>query len=281
MKPHALAELFPPLGAKDLKALADDIKANGLVNPIITYEDKVLDGRNRLAACKLAKVEPRFEEWKGEGDPTTWVVSQNVHRRHLTESQRAMLGAKLLKLEKEKAKQRMSEGGKKGGETKSHKGLVTLPTPLSAKPKGSSHKKVAELMKVSASSIQYAEKVEKKAVPALAKAVREGKVKVSAAAKLADKSKAVQKAAATKAERGEKVIAPKEKKHVAPNREWSSEEAKLRHALLDLLLYALNCKGVDKKHPAMKQAEALTRDMDDEGGVVKPAHKKFYYTEAV
>jgi len=49
---------------------------------------KFLDGRNRLAACRIAKVKPRFVEWDGTGSPLQWVISENLIRRHLTSSQR-------------------------------------------------------------------------------------------------------------------------------------------------------------------------------------------------
>jgi hypothetical protein len=65
----------------EIQKLADDIKANGLKNHIILLEDKVLDGRNRLLACKLAGVSPDFQSRNAEklGSPVSWVHSQNLH----------------------------------------------------------------------------------------------------------------------------------------------------------------------------------------------------------
>jgi ParB-like chromosome segregation protein Spo0J len=58
---HPLADLFPMMEPDDLAALADDIKANGLQQPIVVDDAGVLiDGRNRLAACKRAGVEPIY-----------------------------------------------------------------------------------------------------------------------------------------------------------------------------------------------------------------------------
>jgi len=51
--------------------------------------------RNRLRACRAAGVEPRFETWDGRGAVAELIVSLNLKRRHLNESQRAMLAAKL------------------------------------------------------------------------------------------------------------------------------------------------------------------------------------------
>jgi hypothetical protein len=96
---HPAAALFPMMGAAELQELAADIKAHGLREPLMTLDGLLLDGRNRLRACELAGVEPRFEEWDGSGgSPTDYVVSLNLHRRHLTKSQWAMIADDLRKL---------------------------------------------------------------------------------------------------------------------------------------------------------------------------------------
>ena len=59
--------------------------------PIILDRDSLLlDGRNRLAACQLAGVEPRFETLDGQ-DPVAYILSSNIARRHLTKGQAAMV----------------------------------------------------------------------------------------------------------------------------------------------------------------------------------------------
>jgi ParB-like chromosome segregation protein Spo0J len=72
MQAHPAAAIFPLMSKVELQALADDIARNGQQVPIARLGDLVLDGRNRLAACKLAKVKPRFVQWKGK-DPVAWV----------------------------------------------------------------------------------------------------------------------------------------------------------------------------------------------------------------
>jgi hypothetical protein len=90
---HPLSEIFPVLQEEELNELADDIKERGLLAPVTLYQEKILDGRNRYMACRIAKVEPRFRECKG--DPIAFVISANVLRRHLSASQRALAVAKL------------------------------------------------------------------------------------------------------------------------------------------------------------------------------------------
>ena len=93
---HPASEMFPLLSNADLAALAGDIKANSLREPITLHSDgSILDGRNRYRACLSAEVEPRFVDWDGQGTPEVFVISMNLHRRHLSESQRAMIAARL------------------------------------------------------------------------------------------------------------------------------------------------------------------------------------------
>jgi hypothetical protein len=88
---HPAAAVFPMLPDDELRELAADIKANGLNHAItLDAEGRIVDGRNRDAACKLAGVEPRYETLDAGRDPIAFILSQNVHRRHLTEGQRAI-----------------------------------------------------------------------------------------------------------------------------------------------------------------------------------------------
>ncbi|MCY0957727.1 ParB/RepB/Spo0J family partition protein [Streptomyces sp. H27-H5] len=90
---HPVADLFPMVPDDELKELAHDIAARGLLHPIVLDpEGRILDGRNRYAACELASVEPTFTTYEGD-DPDGYALTVNIARRHLTKGQRAMLVA--------------------------------------------------------------------------------------------------------------------------------------------------------------------------------------------
>ena len=96
MKVHPAAELFPLMTDEELQELARDIGANGLAHPLVVdAEGQLIDGRNRLEACKIAGVEPKFEKLNG-WDPVLYILSANIERRHLSKGQRAMLTAILF-----------------------------------------------------------------------------------------------------------------------------------------------------------------------------------------
>ncbi|HET6882661.1 MAG TPA: hypothetical protein VFI31_21010 [Pirellulales bacterium] len=103
---HPAAALFPLMHGSELELLVEDIVKNGLREPIVLYQGLILDGRNRLHACELAQVEPRFIGWDGEGSPLAFVLSRNLHRRHLDESQRAVIAARAKVMFKKEATDR-------------------------------------------------------------------------------------------------------------------------------------------------------------------------------
>ena len=97
MEFHPAASIFPQLACVELDDFVKDVKEHGLREPIWTLDGKILDGRNRYRACVKAGVTPMFREWTGT-DPVAFVLSMNVHRRHLSVSQRAMVAAQVATL---------------------------------------------------------------------------------------------------------------------------------------------------------------------------------------
>ena len=169
MKPHPFANIFPLLEGEPFDNLVADIKANGLLQAITIHGNMILDGRNRLRACEAAGIEPRFVEYGG-GDPLSFVLSQNLHRRHLDESQRAMIAAKLANMP-------------------AHR-----PADKSANLRTSQSEAAAKL-NVSERTVSSAVGVRAYATPELIEAVEQGKIKVSVAEALLGAPKAAQRQA--------------------------------------------------------------------------------------
>ena len=115
---HPAADLFPLMSESELRELGEDIKANGLQSPIAVYRGKLLDGRNRLDAIELmgGKLES-IDDLNGNvlimdgmhGDPYDFVVSANLHRRHLTGEQKRELIAKELKAKPEQSNRKIAK----------------------------------------------------------------------------------------------------------------------------------------------------------------------------
>ena len=98
LQSHDFANIFPLLDDAALEMLANDIKQNGLRETVVTYEGKVLDGRNRSLACAKAGIVPRTKEFNGNRkDALDYVLSLNLHRRQMDESGRALAAARFLK----------------------------------------------------------------------------------------------------------------------------------------------------------------------------------------
>jgi hypothetical protein len=161
MKFHEYANLFPMLGKADLAKMADSIKTIGLEHPIIVFEDQILDGRNRFEACKIAEVDPRFKTYEGT-DPLRYVIDHNMDaRRHLTDSQRAMVGAKWAKLKAGNPNLIPPIGGIAQSETKTRD-------------------EASKLLGVGTSSIDRAKRVMRDA-PELVEKIESGEMSVNAA----------------------------------------------------------------------------------------------------
>lgn len=160
MEFHEVANIFPMMTKEEFRNLVDDISENGLIMPIETFQEKIIDGRNRYLACQEAEVEPRYEEWDGKGDLVKHVVSLNMKRRHLNTSQLSMVAARLANMRQGERTDLPSNEGKL------------------------SQSDVADLLNISVPSVERANRVLEHGVPELIQAVEQGEVKVSLAATL-------------------------------------------------------------------------------------------------
>ena len=104
---HPSSMLFPLLDGPEFDAFQKDIADNGQLEPIWLHPDgSILDGRNRHRACVALGLVPEFRQWQDNGSPITFVVSMNLHRRHLTSSQRAAMAPDIMPELQAEAKRR-------------------------------------------------------------------------------------------------------------------------------------------------------------------------------
>jgi hypothetical protein len=170
---NPVAEIFPMMSDAELNELADDIKSNGLLEPIwVDGDNRVIDGRNRLAACSRAGVQPTFRTWSGNGSLVAFVLSQNMHRRHLTVSQRAMAAARAAEVYRVEARERQVAG-------------TNLPANLPQGQSGEWRERAGHDFGASARSVQNAVEVLASGDKELIGAVDSGEVAVSAGAVIA------------------------------------------------------------------------------------------------
>lgn len=178
---HPLADLFPMIAGAERAELVDDIRANGLRERIVMLDGKILDGRNRYTAAIDAGIIARDADPESEaslyvthfrrflpqqdGDPLAWVLSKNLHRRHLSESQRAMVARRLAGLRQGARTDLPSIDGKLEG--------------------GPSQSEAADLLHTSVPSMERAGVVIDRGAPELVERVEKGEVSVSAAAEVA------------------------------------------------------------------------------------------------
>lgn len=187
LEPHALADLFPSLPDELYYELLSDIEANGLVHSIMLFEGRILDGRHRYAAWqeslfngyrhKLSK-----RQFPGNAKQALdFVISANLKRRMLNETQRSMVGEKIRKHFEENEDRPQKRAIHDELEPRSHKSRDVVTA--------------ARVMNVSPTGIERAKDVYATGIPELIQQTEAGKIPVSVAARVARKSPEQQAAA--------------------------------------------------------------------------------------
>lgn len=161
---HPLAEIFPDLVGGAYLPLATDIARRRVFDPVLLYEGMLLDGRARARAAAEAGQDCPALVLRPDADPIAILVSRNLARRHLDESQRAMVAARLA-------------SARQGDRTdlRPDADLVQICT----------KSKAASLLSVGPRSVASARTVLQEGVPELARRVERGSVAVSVAAEIA------------------------------------------------------------------------------------------------
>jgi len=174
MEYHEVASLFPLMDGEDYENLKNDIRKNGLQEAVYLHEGRIIDGRNRERACRELGIPLKTREWSGKGSLVAFVVSMNLHRRHLSSGQRAMIGEAMLPMLEDEAKDRMSQGGKRSGRTRrgENEGMAKMPYLSDEK---TSREQAAKLVGTNPRYIQDAKMIRRED-PELAKKVEIGEI---------------------------------------------------------------------------------------------------------
>lgn len=233
---HEAAEIFP-LDDGNIGDLAKDIRKNGLLVPIETLDGKILDGRRRWLACKKLGIEPATRTVSVD-DPVAYVLSLNLHRRHLTTSQRAMIGARAKKMYDEQAKerQRLSCGRGQKGQKKV--------TDLNI---GQSRDHVGAKVGVAGPTIDDAKKVLTRGIPEVVAAVDSGELTVSAGADIVERPHAEQREIINAKNPREKL------KELSASTSNGQEEHKVKGVGIFRANEAINCLTRIPKNDALRE----------------------------
>lgn len=164
MKLHPVTSLFPSMADAEFQALVADIKQHGQREPIWVYRGEIIDGAHRSRACEVLRIPVRSQEWDGKGSLVAFAISQNLKRRHLTQSQKAMIATDALPMFEAEAKERQRASGHRGGVVPAR-----LPEPL----KGEAREQAAAAVGVSPRYVQDAKRIANQR-PDLAQEVRAG-----------------------------------------------------------------------------------------------------------
>ena len=99
---HPVCDLFPEMDAEEYEQLKADIEKNGQIDPIIvTSKGEIIDGRHRYRACQsLGKRVKSTTRYIADDELLDFVISANLRRRHLTDSQRAAIAAEIATLKR-------------------------------------------------------------------------------------------------------------------------------------------------------------------------------------
>lgn len=181
---HEVANIFPMMSESEFSGLVNDIKENGQIEPIWLYRNKIIDGRNRYKACQEIGIEPKTEVFDGHCDLVSFVVSKNLHRRQLTPSQLAMVGARIKHIFEDGAKERQLAHLKVGKESpltsKEANGKQSLKNDMPYE-NGKTSQKAASIVNSSHASVERATKVLKDGIQDLVQAVDTGDIVVTKA----------------------------------------------------------------------------------------------------
>ena len=80
----------PKLSAREFANLTENVRQNGVLTPILVYQDKIIDGHNRYRICKEYNIPFEIKEvnFSSDSEAIVWIIKEQVSKRNLTPFQR-------------------------------------------------------------------------------------------------------------------------------------------------------------------------------------------------
>lgn len=267
LQPHSYAEFLPMIATRhELEALKEGIRKRGLLEPITILDGKILDGRNRhRAICELVAYDKdfnydeavKFAHVPEDFTPEQYVITRNLHRRNLNESQRALFaGLMLLEFKEDKTLNKAER------------------TNL---PKGTKADHFGKIFNVSGSSVKSAQIVIKHGLPIIKEFVQKGVWRLSLARKIAELKPEEQQQLIPEALKLGKVLANQwYDKHVlglnnqkVKLRNSLTEEEEKRNALADTHRQRLTQELIDANRLSEEEQTKKAADIDEKRNAVE------------
>lgn len=165
MKIHPLCLSSTDIPTDEFERLKLDIQERGQRQPILIWDDQVIDGRHRLRACEEIGRHPDFQDVTllvVESDLPAYVRSLNDHRRHETPAQRI---ESAMRIEGKPIESMAQEGH-------------------SVPPEQKTAPEIAREAEVSQTTVKEFKRVKRNAAPAIQKAMMEGQISIKKASTL-------------------------------------------------------------------------------------------------
>ena len=165
--------LIPPLSEEELEQLEENILAEGIRDPLVTWpqpdgREMLIDGHNRFdISCRNNGIPFHVKrmDFPDKEAAKRWIILNQFGRRNLSAYDRSVLALKLKPLIAEQGKQNESKGGQG----------------CQISDKVDTKKELAKVAGVSHDTIHKVEKIEEKASDRTKQLVREGKLSINQA----------------------------------------------------------------------------------------------------
>jgi len=274
---HPVANLFPLLSGEEFDALTADIAEHGLRDPICLHTDgSIIDGRNRYRACLAAGVKPDFYTFDGtDAELLPYVLSLNLHRRHLNPTQLGFVGAEVEEYYAVEARKRQLAGLRQSQND-------TVLAHGQERSGGNAQDQAAEAIGTSARGIARAKKLKREAAPEIVSACIDGTLRARDAVEILDLShdeqrqclRAVQQGEARTVTRAKEQAQPKAHvAHNSGNNEWYTPSVFIEAARACLGEIDLDPASSPIANETVRAKQIFTAEQD---GLKQPWHGRVW-----